>query len=139
MATADYLLSNRSVAKARYVIEHAMSYKCDIQRPTPTANDGYGHPGAPTWSASLVNQKCLVVSLVIGSPRTGEQQDANTAYALDRYLLYLPYGADVLLTDRLSAIYNRDGTSFDATAAYYEIKERVANEASLVYSIQVIK
>lgn len=137
--TADYLLSNKAVALAKRTIESAMSFTCDVQRPTATAPDGYGQPGMPTWATTLPGQKCLVVSMALGSTRTGEQMDNNVAYALDRYLLYLPFGADVKITDRLSALYNRDGSVFDPTAVYYEIKERVPNEASSCFTIQSIK
>ncbi len=133
------LLSDRAIAKARYVIERAMTYTCDVERPTSAGVDGYGHPLPPTWVTHLTNQKCLLIPFVVGSTRTGEQQNVNTAYDVGAFKQIFPYATDITVLDRVLNLRDRTGALVDGTVQHYEIKDRLPSETDVTLVIQAIR
>jgi hypothetical protein len=132
-------ISDRVNAKLRNVAERFMVWSCTIKRgANPAPRSGYNQPGKPTaWAAHLTAQKCSLGQQST-TVLTGENQDKNRAMIVGRYKLEFPYGTDVLITDRVYDLKDRDGNLVDPTVKFYEIKELIPDDTSLSLSVEAI-
>jgi hypothetical protein len=116
-----------------------MTYTCTVKRlATSTTRDSDNQPvSSGTWVTHLTGQKCNLVTQMVAF-RTGEQQDKDTAMVMSRYKLDFPYGTDVLVSDRVYDLVDRQGNPLDASVQFYEIKEEIPSEISLSLQVQAI-
>jgi hypothetical protein len=133
-------ISDRVNAKLRNVAERFMTCTCDTKRANSSGDDSYSQPNVTDWDTqpyNLTNQKCGLSPLALGGS-TGEAQDRYRSIVINRYRLEFPYGADVLLIDRIYNLRDRDGNLVDPTALHYEAIDRIPDDTSLTIAVEAI-
>lgn len=96
----------------------AMSYTFSTTRLEKTGIDPYGQP-IEQYADWLFFEPCLYTDLASG----GETVNQATKYTQGQYTLQVQLSTDILLTDRVTGIFNRQDQFVDPTIKYYNIKQ----------------
>lgn len=133
------LINDRTVRQVRQVENRLMDYTCTVKRQaTSTGTNGYNQSKKDgAWNAHLVGQACKLGQQSI-TVNTGEQQSSISSMIVNRYTLSFPYGTDVVTTDHIYDLKDRDGRLVDPTIKYYEIKELITNRFKLSVAVEAI-
>lgn len=135
---SGFIISDRTVSQVRQVQGRLMDYTCTVKRLDASPDrDSDNQPIAAGWSVILTNQPCKL-AMQSTTVNTGEQQGQDVALVVNRYKLSFPYGTDVLITDRIYDLKDRDGNEVDPTVNHYEIKELIPDRFKLSLAVEAI-
>lgn len=135
---SGFLISDRTVSQVRGIQNRLMDYTCTVKRPGASpGRDSDNQPIEAGWDTVLTGQPCKL-AMQSNTVNTGEQQSQDVALVVNRYKVSFPHGTDVLITDRIYDLKDRDGNEVDATVDHYEIKELIPDRFKLSLAVEAI-
>ena len=91
-----------------------MTHRALVERDLGTARDGYGAKSAPTWSSHLASMVCFFYRE--GRSDSEEAERSRGTVHHDMLRMLVPLGTDILESDRINGVTERDGTVIEAGA-----------------------